>query len=51
MMTTGHPSDKTHLDRGLAVSKAPLLERAIGAAFRYVRVLTSLGFRVLFHNK
>ncbi len=27
LMSTRHPSDKPHLDRGLAVSKAPLLER------------------------
>lgn len=50
-MTTGHPSNKTHLDRGLAAAKLARPERSVTAMFRSVRALTALGFRALFHHK
>src|SRR5579863_9703805 len=50
-LTTGHPSDKTHLDRGLAAAKAPPPASSVRAALRSVRTLTGHGLRVLFHHK
>jgi hypothetical protein len=50
-LTTGHPSNKTHLDRGLAAAKAPRPESYSHAALRFLRALTSRGLRVLFQHK
>jgi hypothetical protein len=49
--TTGHPSNKTHLDRGRAAAKAPRPESPGHAALRFLQALTSRGFRRLFHKK
>jgi hypothetical protein len=45
---TGHPSNKTHLARGLAAAKAP--ESSGNAALRFVWTV-SRGLRVLFQHK
>jgi hypothetical protein len=50
-LTTGHPSDKTHLDRSVAAAKAPPPESSVRAALRSLRTLTGHGLRVLFHHK
>jgi hypothetical protein len=50
-LTTGHPSDKTHLDRSLAAAKAPPPESSVRAALRSVRTLSGHGLRALFHHK
>ena len=50
-LTTGHPSDKTHLDRGLAAAKAPRPEMIGQASLRSLVAITSRGLRVLFHHK
>ena len=46
-LTTGHPSNKTHLDRSRAAAKAPRPEGAGRAALRSL----SRGLRGLFHKK
>jgi hypothetical protein len=50
-LTTGHPSDKTHLDRGLAAAKAPRPESLSHAALRSMMTITSRGLRILFQHK
>lgn len=50
-MTTGHPSDKTHLDRGLAAAKAPRPENFVYAALRSLQASTSRGLRGFFQHK
>jgi hypothetical protein len=50
-MTTGHPSDKTHLDRSLAAAKAPPPENFGHAVLRSLQALTSRGLRALFQHK
>lgn len=50
-LSTGHPSDKTHLDRGLAAAKAPPPEGSVLAALRSLGTLTGHGLRALFHHK
>ncbi len=50
-LTTGHPSNKTHLDRGLAAAKAPRPESSGHVALRILRAMTSRGLRVLFQHK
>ena len=50
-LTTGHPSDKTHLDRGLAAAKAPRPEGSVHAALRSLSALTSRGLSALFQRK
>ena len=50
-MTTGHPSDKTHLDRSRAAAKAPPPENAGYAALRSLHAFTSRGLRALFQHK
>lgn len=50
-LTTGHPSDKTHLDRAAAAAKAPPPENSAVAALRALRTLTGHGLRALFHHK
>jgi hypothetical protein len=49
--TTGHPSEKTHLDRGRAAANAPRPESTGLAALRSLRNLTSFGLDVLFRHK
>ncbi len=49
--TTGHPSNKTHLDRGLAAAKASRPESLAHAALRSLKAMTSHGLRVLFQHK
>ena len=50
-MTTGHPSNKTHLDRSLAAAKAPRPEISGSSILRSLRTFTSRGLRVLFPRK
>jgi hypothetical protein len=50
-LTTGHPSNKTHVDRALAAAKAPPPESAGHAALRFLWALPSRSLRVLFHHK
>jgi len=50
-LTTGHPSIKTHLDRGLAAARAPLPENFGLAALRILKATTSRGLRILFQHK
>jgi hypothetical protein len=50
-LTTGHPSDKTHLDRSLAAAKAPPPESSVITALRSLGTLTGHGLRALFHHK
>jgi len=50
-LTTGKPSEKTHLDRGLAAAKAPPPENLVHAALRSLKDITSRGMRVLFQHK
>jgi hypothetical protein len=45
---TGHPSNKTHLARGVAAAKAP--ESSGNAALRLLSTV-SRGLRVLFQHK
>ena len=49
--TTGHPSDKTHLDRGLAAAKAPHPKSLSHAALRSMMTMTSRGLHNLLHHK
>ena len=49
--TTGHPSNKTHLDRARAAAQAPRPENAGRAALRSLQALTSRGLRALFQHK
>ncbi|MGP0020723.1 MAG: hypothetical protein ACLPHP_19300 [Candidatus Sulfotelmatobacter sp.] len=48
---TGHPSNKTHLARGLAATKAPRAESSGHVAMRFLRTVTSRGLRGLFQHK
>jgi len=48
---TGHPSNKTHLARGLAAAKAPRPENSGHAALRFLRTVTSRGIWGLFQHK
>jgi len=50
-LMTGHPSNKTHLARGLAAAKAPRPESSGHAALRFLRTVTSRGLRGLFHHQ
>jgi hypothetical protein len=50
-LTTGHPSDKTHLERARVAAKAPPPESSGLAFLRSLRALTSRGFRILFNHK
>lgn len=50
-LTTGHPSAKTHLARGLAAAKVPRPDNPGQAALRFLKGLTSRGFRALFQHK
>lgn len=50
-LTTGHPSEKTHLDRARAAAKAPRPANFVYAALRSLQALTGRGLRGLFHHK
>jgi|HubBroStandDraft_3_1064219.scaffolds.fasta_scaffold67475_2 hypothetical protein len=50
-LTTGHPSAKTHLARGLAAAKVPAPPNAGRAALNILMSLTGRGFRALFQHK
>jgi hypothetical protein len=50
-LTTGHPSAKTHLARGLAAAKVPPPDNPGQAALRFLKGLTSRGLRALFQHK
>jgi hypothetical protein len=49
-LSTGHPSTKTHVARGLAAAKAPRPENSGQAALRILKGITSRGLRVLQHK-
>lgn len=50
-LSTGHPSTKTHLDRGLAAAKVSRPENTGQAALRILKAATSRGLGVLFQHK
>jgi len=50
-LSTGHPSIKTHLDRGFAAAKVSRPENSGQAALRTLKAVTSHGLRVLFQHK
>jgi hypothetical protein len=50
-LSTGHPSAKTHLARGLAAAKAPRADNSGKAIVRFLKKVTSRGLRVLFQHK
>ena len=50
-LSTGHPSSKTHLARGLAAAKAPPPENSGQAVLSYLKSLTTRGLRALFQHK
>jgi hypothetical protein len=50
-LSTGHPSNKTHLARGQAAANAPPPESSGHAALRFLRTVTTRGLRVLFQQK
>ena len=50
-LSTGHPSAKTHLARGLAAAKVPPPANFGQAALLFVKSITGRGFRALFHQK
>jgi hypothetical protein len=50
-LTTGHPSDKTHLDRGRAAAKAHPPANIVYKALKSLQALTGRSFRGLFHHK
>jgi hypothetical protein len=50
-LTTGHPSEKTHLARGLAAAKVPPPDNYAQAFLRLLKRVTSGGIRALFRRK
>jgi hypothetical protein len=50
-LSTGHPSQKTHLDRELAAAKVSRPENPGQSAMRILKAVTSRGLRVLFQHK
>lgn len=50
-LSTGHPSIKTHLDRGLAAAKVSRPENASQTALRVMMATAGRGLRVLFQHK
>jgi hypothetical protein len=50
-LSTGHPSVKTHLARGLAAARVSSPESSGQAALRILKNFTSRGLRVLFQHK
>jgi hypothetical protein len=51
MMSTGHPSNKTHLNRDLAAAKVGPPENFGLAFLRMLKLATSRGLRTLFQHK
>jgi len=49
-LSTGHPSTKTHLARGLAAAKVSRPESSGQAVLRILKAITSRGLRVLQHK-
>jgi len=50
-LSTGHPSQKTHIDRELAAAKVSRPEGSGLTALRSLRAWMGRGFRVLFSQK
>jgi len=50
-LSTGHPSAKTHLARGLAAASAPRPENSGRAALRILKAMTTRGLHALFQHK
>jgi hypothetical protein len=50
-LSTGHPSAKTHLARGLAAAKVPAPDNPVQATLRILKSMTSRGLRALFPHK
>jgi hypothetical protein len=50
-LTTGHPSVKTHLARGLAAAKVARPENSGQALVRMLKNATSRSYRLLFQHK
>jgi len=50
-MTTGHPSSKTHLARGLEAAKVSRPDNFGQAALRMLKAITGRSLRVLFQHK
>jgi hypothetical protein len=50
-LSTGHPSAKTHLARGLAAAKVSPPENSGQAALRFLKSITGRGFRAIFQHK
>ncbi|MGB6481384.1 MAG: hypothetical protein WBF15_20015 [Candidatus Sulfotelmatobacter sp.] len=50
-LSTGHPSAKTHLARGLAAAKVPPPANFGQAALLFLKSITGRGYRALFHQK
>ncbi|HEY4905741.1 MAG TPA: hypothetical protein VIH89_19835 [Candidatus Sulfotelmatobacter sp.] len=49
-LTTGHPSDKTHLTRGLAAAKVSRPENSGQAALRIIKTVTNGSIRAIFQR-
>jgi hypothetical protein len=49
-LTTGHPSDKTHLTRALAAAKVPRPENSGQATLRILKTVTNGGIRAIFQR-
>jgi hypothetical protein len=50
-LSTGHPSTKTHLARGLAAAKVSRPENFAQESLRILKAFTGRGFRALFRHK
>lgn len=50
-LSTGHPSAKTHLARGLAAAKVPPPPNLGQAALQILKSISGRGFRALFQHK
>ena len=50
-LSTGHPSGKTHLARGLAAAKVPPPPNLGQAALQILKSISGRGFRALFQHK
>jgi hypothetical protein len=50
-LSTGHPSTKTHLARGLAAAKVPRPENPGYALLRVLKEVASRGLRAIFQRK
>jgi len=50
-LSTGHPSNKTHLNRDLAAAKVARPQNSGLAVWRLLKAATGRGLRVLFQHK